>query len=283
MDAFKWIINRFSHAVDIEFGGGGEPFLHSHIFEMIDYAQEHGILSMIPTNGTFLHDVLDRVVRFPLLLLNISLNACDSGEFFQLLGGSKKTYNTLLEDISQLVKMRKRYNKGLKIAISYVCTKANYRNIPKMVELAEDLGVDEIDFRNLISFDIPGFSKEQCLYVDDAEVIDVINSVPSPKSNLKVIMPRLYKREYLRRRCYVPFRIVTMDAEGNVSPCPSIPPRRDYGNVFADDDVWNNSAFRMRRGIFTNQSLLLPDFCKTCPGLVTKWRPAYISRKRAVR
>ena len=82
MDAFKWIINRFSHAVDIEFGGGGEPFLHSHIFEMIDYAQEHGILSMIPTNGTFLHDVLDRVVRFPVLLLNISLNACDSGYTF---------------------------------------------------------------------------------------------------------------------------------------------------------------------------------------------------------
>lgn len=281
MDAFKYVVNKFDHALWLELSGG-EPFLHSHIFEMIDYAHEHKMKICIPTNGIVMHEMLDRVVCSPLSLLNISLNACNSDEFARH-GGSEQVYNRLLEDIPKLVKIRNRCNKDLEIIISYVCTKANYKSIPKMAELAEDLGVDGITFRNLIPYGIPGFLQDQCLYVDDSEVVEVIKSVPSPKSNLEVVMPRLYKREYPDRRCDGPFRILTIDAKGDISPCCLIPPRRSYGNVFTDKDVWNNSAFQRTRELFTNQSLSLPDFCKTCPGLVAEWRPDYIPHRRGIR
>jgi radical SAM protein with 4Fe4S-binding SPASM domain len=282
MDVFEWIVNRFSRALWLELGGG-EPFLHSYIFEMIDYAHEHKMKVRIATNGTVLHDMLDRVVRSPSWLLNISLNACNSHEFYRLHGGSEQTYDMLLEDIPKLVDKRNRYNKRLKITISYICTKANYKSIPNMVELAGDLEVDEVRFVNLIPYGIPGFLQDQCLYDDDVEVMGVIKSVLSPRSNLKVVMPRLYKREHVDKRCNSPFFILSIDANGNISPCCQIAPQKSYGNVFTDKDVWNNSTFRKTREIFTNQSSPLPDFCKTCHGMVAQWRPAYISHRRGVR
>jgi MoaA/NifB/PqqE/SkfB family radical SAM enzyme len=282
IDVFEWIINRFNRAIDLTLTGG-EPFLHSNIFEMIDYAHQHRMRTRIPTNGIALHNMLDRVAHSPLWLLNISLNACNSEEFFELHGGSEQAYNTLLEDISKLAEMRNRYNRNLRITISYICTKANYRSIPNMVELAEGLGVDEIDFLNLIPHGIPGFLPDQCLYDDDSEVIEVIKGIPSPKSNLEVVMPRLYKRRYVERRCNFPFLILPIHANGDISPCCQIAPQRDYGNVFTDKDVWNNSTFRGQREIFTNESLSLPDFCKTCHGMVAEWRPDYITQERGVR
>jgi len=282
MDVFKWIINRFSHALELELSGG-EPFLHSHIFEMIDYAHEHRMRTKIPTNGIVMHDMLDRIARSPLSHLNISLNAGNSDEFFQLHGGSEKTYNMLLGDISELVRMRNRYNKGLRITISYICTEANYKGIPNLVELAEALGVDGIDFFNLIPYGIPSFLQDQCLYDDDLDVIAVIRSVPSPKSNLKVVMPRLYKQKHVDKSCSFLFRTLSIDANGDTSSCCEITPQKSYGNVFADKDVWNNSAFQRTREIFVNQSLPLPDFCKTCHGMVATWRPEYISHKRGIR
>jgi len=283
MDVFKRIISRFSHAVEVELGGGGEAFLHSHIFEMINHAHQHRMRTRIPTNGLVLHEMLDKVTHSPLSHLNISLNACDSDEFFQLHGGSEHTYNTLLEDISKLVSKRNEHNQGLRIRVSYICTKTNYKSIPDMVKLAEDLGVDEVSFINLIPCGIPGFSRDQCLYDDDADVIEVIKSVPSPKSNLKVIMLRVYKRKYDDKRCDWPFRMLSIDANGNVSPCCEIVPQKSYGNVLADKEVWNNSAFQQRRKIFVDKCLPLPDFCKTCHGMVSQWRPVYLPDRKGIR
>ena len=282
MDEFEYIVNRFNRALWLELSGG-EPFLHSHIFEMIDYAHKHRMRIHIPTNGTAIHDMLDRVVRSPISLLNISLNALSAQEYTQLTGASEKVYNRLLDDIPKLIEKRNRYNKGLKTAISYVCHKANYQNIPKMVELAQSLGVDEITFRNLIPVGIPGFLQDQCLYVDDSEVIEVIRSVPSPKSNLKVAMPRLYKREYLHRRCNYPFRILTVYPRGSISPCCTVVPRRNYGSIFTDNDVWNNSILQQKRKILVNESLPLPDSCKTCPDMVAEWRPSYVPQRKGIR
>jgi MoaA/NifB/PqqE/SkfB family radical SAM enzyme len=282
MSIFKQIIDRFRRAIRLELTGG-EPFLHRNIFEMIDYAHERSMEVKISTNGIVIHDMLDKVTHSTISVLNISLNACNNDEFFQVHGGSRQTYTALLQDISKLVKKRNRYNKNLRITISYVCTKENYKSIPKMVQLAEALEVDEVDFRNLIPYGIPSFLPNQCLYDDDFEVIDVIKSISRFKSNLEVVMPRLYKREHLVKKCNVPFRILTIYPKGDVSPCCLTPPQKGYGNAFIDTDVWNNSAFKRKRKLLIERSLPLSDFCKTCPGMVAEWRPPYVPLKKGIR
>ena len=282
METFEQIMRRFRRTLWLELTGG-EPFIHDRIFEMIDYAHQRRLKIYIPTNGLLIHHIVDKIARSPLRLLNISLNACDSDEFFQLHGVSQYNYQTLLRDVRKIVEVRNLYNKGLRIRLSYVCHKANYENIPKMVKLAEDLRVDQISFHNLIPHGITGFLSNQCLYQDDREVIEVIEGTPSPGSDLQVVMPRLYGRGYLHRGCNLPFTTLHCSPRGDISPCCQVPPQAGYGNILADEDIWNSPTFRNIREVLINTSLPLPGPCKTCPSLVAGWRPSYVPPRRGIR
>ena len=269
METFKRIATRFKRALWLELTGG-EPFIHHRIFEMIDYAHERRLKIHIPTNGLLIHGLVDRIARSPLQLLNVSLNACDSEEFFQLHGISEHNYHTLLRDLRKLVETRNIHNKQLKIQLSYVCHKANYESIPKMLKLADDLQVDQMRFRNLVPHGIPGFPSSQCLYEDDQEVMEVIKSTPSPSSGLQVAMPRLYKHKYVNPRCNMPFTALYCNPAGDISPCCRVPRQSKYGNILTDVDVWNNSTLQAIREVFVNESVPLPEPCKSCPDLLAQ-------------
>lgn len=260
---FKRIVDIFSHAINLELSGG-EPFLHKDIFDMIKYGYRKKMIITIFTNGTIIHDKIDQIINSGVSTLVISLDACSSEGYKKMRGGSKKVFERVLESIADLVEKRDKTNKNIKLRIGYICTKENYNDMPGMVRLAEDLGVDEVYFDNLIPYGIPGFLENQCLYDVDHEVLEVIKSIDLSKPKLKVYMPRFYKDEITERPCKMPFTTLTMDGNGNVSTCCMIAPHRRYGNVFQDNDVWNNSSFQRIRKILLDKSLPLPKFCKTC-------------------
>jgi len=266
LETFVRIIDKFRHAYGLGLTGG-EPFLNKDIFNMIKYAHKHKIRVEIPTNGTIIHDLIDRIIDSPLSLLNISLDAADSNEYRRMRGGSKKIFETVVENIRELVEKRNKSNSNLTLRVSFICTKENYQRIPEKVRLAEDLGVDIVLFDNLIPGGIPSFTEDQCLYDDDYDVIEVIKSIEKPRSKLTVYGPTLYKRNIVERRCRMPFINLSIDSEGDISTCCMIPPHRNHGNIFYDKNVWNNLAYQRTRRILLDKSLPLPNFCKTCHGL----------------
>jgi len=263
---FVRIMDRFRHAVRLELTGG-EPFLNKEIFDMIEYAHKQKIGVEMSTNGTIIHNLLCRIISAPLSFLNISLDAYDSDEYRRMRGGSKRLFNTVVGNIRNLVEKRNKLNSVLRLAVSFVCTKANYRRIPNKVQLAEDLGVDIVNFQNLFPLEISPFLEDQCLYDDDSDVWEVIESVENTDSRLTIVMPALYKRNIVERNCKDPFQYLSVDADGNIATCCTIAPHRKYGNVFYDKDVWNNLAFQRMRRILMDRSLPLPNFCKTCQRL----------------
>jgi radical SAM protein with 4Fe4S-binding SPASM domain len=269
LDVFKQILDRFDSALEIGLTGG-DPFLHDDIFEMINYAHHKKMKVRIPTNGIFLHNRIEQIASSSISYLNISLNAHNNKEFAQQCGASKQDYDRLLEDIRELVEKRNRYHTSLRLSISYICTKSNFQNIPKMAELAENLGVDELNFLNLIPYGIEGFLEDMCLYDDELDVLNLIRSVSRAKSNLTIYMPKLYKRIGYKRKCVMPFRTLSIDSDGNISPCCQIAPKTVWGNVFQQADVWNNSTMKEKRNVFIDKSLPLPIFCKTCHSMVPK-------------
>ncbi len=267
LETFRWILDRFKQAVFLDLTGAGEPFLHKDIFDMIKYGHKRKMSVIIATNGTIIGGMLERIVNSPLSLLNISLDACSSAEYERMRSGSRHVFHTVLKNFAHLVEKRNKLKGKLKLRVSFVCTKTNYRSIPDKVELAEDLGADLAMFDNLIPFGLPDFLNDQCLYAEDTDVMEVIKSIERPKSNLTVYMPKLYKRRITERKCEMPFTQLTVDSEGNVSTCCIVAPNRRYGNVFQDENVWNNPAYLRMRKTLIDESLPLPDFCKTCYGL----------------
>lgn len=264
-DTFKKIIDKFKYANNLDLIGVGEPFLNDDIFDMIKEGNMHKMRVSSVTNGTILHDKIEDIIKSPLDSLSISLDAHNANAYYKMRGGSKKTFDTVLENINTLVEKRNKNKCKLELRLSYICTKTNYKYMPDMVKLADDLGVDALDFQNLIPNPMQGFTEDQCLYEDDHDVIDVIQSVDKPKSELVVYMPKLLQRTVTDRLCESYFRNIYIDGKGNVCGCGRVEtPNQEYGNVFKEKDVWNNNYFRQMRMIYLNNSIALPDRCRTC-------------------
>lgn len=261
---FKSIVDRFKLAVFLDLIGVGEPFLNKDIFKMIDYGAKVRKMHVgTVSNGTVLNDKIDQIINSPLHAISISLNGYNAQEYYKMSGASKQAFNTVLMNISELVEKRNNDRRNLEIKMSCICTKKNYKYIPNMVKLADELGVDVLDFHNLIHSEIPGFTKDQCLHESDEDVIEVISSVDAPKSGLIVNMPKLLQLTP-HRLCNWYFEDIRVDSNGNVGSCGKvIAANKLYGN-YLDTDVWNNNHFRSMRQMFLDESIPLLDCCKTC-------------------
>lgn len=264
LNKFKSIVDRFKSAIFLDLIGSGEPFLNNDIFNMIDYgAKVRKMYVGTVSNGTILNDKINQIIHSPLHAISISLNGYNSHEYYKMSGGSKQVFNTVLMNISELVEERNKNRRDLEINMSCICTKKNYKYIPNMVELADELGADVLDFHNLIPSEIMGFTKEQCLYENDEDVIEVISNVDAPKSRLIVNMPKLLQLKP-HRLCKWYFEGIRVDSKGNVGSCGKvIAANKVYGN-YMEKGVWNNNHFRKMRQMFLDESNPLLDCCKTC-------------------
>ena len=152
--------------------------------------------------------------------------------------------------------------------------------MPDIVNLADELGVDWLQFHNILPIDIPGFTKDRCLYEDDHDVVEVISTVATPRSRLKVILPVLLQTAITERACSGYFRSIRVDSRGSVTSCPAvIQASEKYGNVFRDKDVWNNEHFINMRRMFMDKSIPLLECCKTCTSN-SPYKPIILQREK---
>lgn len=267
IDVFSKVVDRFKGALFVNLSGG-EPFLNKDIFKMIEYAHLMKMAISASTNGFILKDKINQIMDSHLSTLNISLNAENPFDYEKMNGVPKTNFYTVLDNISELADKRKKKKSLMKLSISFVCTKDNYKKIPRMINLAEELDLDEVLFHNVIPFNLPGFSREQSLYEDDSEVSEMINNIVYRK--IVVSIPRLYKKVILKRLCRAPFNTLPVTGESCVSVCCQIiSSQLNHGNVLQNREVWNNSHFQHIRRILTNNLKPLPEICKTCPAMIT--------------
>ena len=267
IDIFRKVLDRFKGALFVNLSGG-EPFLNKNIFKMIEYAHLMKMKVSASTNGFILKEKINQIINSNLSSLNISLNAENPIEYERMNGVPKTNFYTVLNNITELTNKRRKRNSQMKLSISFVCTKDNYKKIPIMINLAEELDLDEILFHNLIPFNLTGFSKEKSLYEDDLEVLEMIKSIESTK--IVVSIPRLYRTMNIKRLCKAPFNTLPVTGEGYVSVCCQIiSSQLNQGNVLQNEDVWNNTHFQHMRKILINNLEPLPELCKTCPAMIT--------------
>ena len=242
---------------------GGEPFLHPDIFPMIEFANLRHMQVTVSTNGSVLGDKIEQIIASPLSSMNVSLNATNSNEYEQMNGSPKHEFYTVLDNITNLVMKRINRPRPLKLKLSCVCMKMNYKRIPEMIQLAVDLKVDEMLFHNLIPFDLPNFPREQVLYDDDADVYELMKSVEP--SAVIISLPRLYKKKITERYCTMPFTTLPIMSDGEVNVCcQNIDTSSQCGNVL-HDQVWNDLYFQQMRKILIDLTEPLPELCKVCP------------------
>lgn len=268
-DVFKKIVDLFPTVYNINITGTGEPLLNKDIFLMLEYAKNEGRNTNIVSNGVLLSsNTIEMLFKHDVSSISVSLNAYDKKTFADVAGVSQEIYEVITRNLNELVKERNRRKSKLKISMTYVCTKDNYKDIPKVIELGKSICFDYIHFHNLIPSEKTDYDNGKCLMCSDVEVkkhLAEIKAKLDSNDMKKVYFPKLIPDCIKVRKCRVPFRNMKIDSEGNISSCYRvITPSSDNGNIFREKNVWNNKHYQSMRRMMLDNSVDLLECCKTC-------------------
>jgi MoaA/NifB/PqqE/SkfB family radical SAM enzyme len=264
------ILDRFPGAINVDLGGG-EPFLHPSLFEMVRLAHQRRFIVHMPTNGTLLAGRMEDLIEAPIEVLNVSLNGVDAESFANVTGSSGSLFESVVEGLGELVRRRRPGGYPHRIRTSYICRKDNLHEAIEFIRLSEKIGVDEAKLRNLRYYGEPGISDSLSLRADDPEVLDFYEDLRGRQFKIPVLLPRAPRSDDFQK-CDLPFRILAIDGEGFVGPCCTIAPMRRWGNIFENPGVWNGPEMAEARLIQKDFLSALPAVCRYCEERITETR-----------
>jgi MoaA/NifB/PqqE/SkfB family radical SAM enzyme len=140
-ETYKKCIDSFKNLKHIELQGEGEPFLHSNIFEMIEYAKEKQIkVSMISNGSLFTEESILKIFKSGLDHLMISIESPMEQDFKRITNGD---INKVIKGIKTLIHLRRKYGFS-KPAIGIIVTvlKSTIHLLPQIVKLYKQLDLD---------------------------------------------------------------------------------------------------------------------------------------------
>ncbi len=256
------ILDAFPTVKKIELQGIGEVFLNPCILDIIEAATKRGIEVHTFSNASMIErETAYAAVRSGLKLINFSMDGADEPTFRKLRkGGTLRRYRRCVTSL--LEAKRALGSETPHIGIMTVLSKRNLKQIPKMLAIAEELGVETIIFTKINAVPDPELKK---LCLGDEER-DWIKTLPPYKGNVEVVWAYNDWTKQERMDCYWPRHMTYVTVEGDVTPCCNYYDSRElsFGNVFEEDGaaIWNNEAYRQFRVRLMAGDL--PDRCKTC-------------------
>lgn len=269
LERFKEIIDRFKNAATVHIIGSGEPLLNKDFFKMVDYAAGKKMTVKTFSNGTMIRENIDNILNSGLDGITISINGHNAEEFSRMTGIKAEVYDEIYEAVRALVTEKKRRGSGVKIKLSYIIDKRNYRFIPDMAAVSLALGVDHSFFCNFLPAPYDGLRAEERLLTADEKVagdISAIFTAYPPAIRKKFTPPLLVNAGMVKNNCETHFSQIRFDGAGNVSSCSMMLLNMSGHGHYKDQDVWNNAFFRdMRKRFLSDESYLIPDPCKVCP------------------
>ncbi len=263
--------------------GFGEPFMNPELPGMIEMAKCQGCMVDITTNGTLLTlERCEQIVKSGVDILRISLDGATEKTFHCIRGTD--TFSHVLQGIRTLVRIRENLNAQRPfIRLVAVIVKDNYHEITQMLELADRLGVDAINFHPL---ELIGIEERRDTLLGDTLYENIEEELLKAckrehqlriSSNLQTLSHNFqtyWKRTQLqkhsddRRICVLPWYFAYISIEGEVYPCCSFlrhDRKKSMGNILKSSmyDIWNNEEYKSLRRTLRKKAFPLP-ICQQC-------------------
>ena len=143
VDSIDWKLKR------INFSYAGEPFVNPDLFKMVEYVAGKGIDSIVETNGMLLEDRVEDILSCGLSKLNIAFDGTDQEMASKYRQGLN--FDKVVSGVRRLMQERKvRDSKTPEIHLQFIVMKHNQGSIDAAISMAEEFGVDFIDFKSMI-------------------------------------------------------------------------------------------------------------------------------------
>ncbi|HET7435352.1 MAG TPA: radical SAM protein [Thermoanaerobaculia bacterium] len=152
--------DRFTNLIDelktigtraIRLSGGGEPLFHRKIKDVLRAVVAAGIpIENLTTNAVLLDEATATLLTQACDQVTISLNTVGAESYATMMKTPARNYQRVLDNIKRLIAIRNANGSKRPIVnIQFLVWRDNYRDIPKMYELARDLGADTMIFSGL--------------------------------------------------------------------------------------------------------------------------------------
>jgi len=294
LDLIKKLLPELKKYKPIVSLSGGEPMLHSRLFDMVSLLSKNNILTSVSTNGTLIGHRIDEILDSGLGFISVSLDHFKP-ELHDQGRGKQGTFAKVVEGVKLLSKRRKKTPFNIKI--NTVIREDNYDELPQIYSFIETLGVDEWSLAHL-SFLTPkmaqdveeykcanGFSSpwyafplgRDALFSDD-QIEKLVKGVQKLRDMSKIYKTRLslptleekdyylyYKGKYptCKSSCSFPTRGVLIHSGAKVSTCVM-----DLGDVYKDNSIssiWNSARANKFRSLYREQKIF--PHCLRCNSL----------------
>lgn len=145
---YERISRYFSLAEHVHLQGWGEPLLHPRIYEMIGIAKNAGCRVGFTTNGMLLGEAAEKIIRLEVDIIGISIAGATREVHESIRVNSP--LDKLTMNIRTLSRVKRETgSKKPRVVLSFLMTKTNIHELPRVVKLARELGVNELVATNL--------------------------------------------------------------------------------------------------------------------------------------
>jgi MoaA/NifB/PqqE/SkfB family radical SAM enzyme len=253
-DTFVGLVDEIKdHAKLIIMNFAGEPLLHPRIGDLVAYAEQNGIATIIGTSGTL--DKSEELISSGVSEILYSLDGASAETYHQYRNYRDRTpFETVVDNLQKLVdKKRKMRADKTKIVLQFVVFRHNEHEVDAIFDLGKKIGVDTIDLKPVCLNDFFG-----------GGMSDIIDRY-LPESQRHYI----HKRDgYILRKppiCSFVFHEAEVLWNGDVTIC-CFDYDGDYvvGNIIEDGgfaNVWKSAGFREIRKKIIKSELKL---CRQC-------------------
>lgn len=237
-DIFKKIADECGQYTSyLRISGGGEPMLHPHAVELMEYAKKANAKVGLITNGSkFTEESLTRLLRASIDMIEFSVDACDEETYNTVRPGGN--FNTVLKNIKLAVQLRNTLKSTSNIIVSAINQKGvDTEEVKKFWEPI----VDNVQIRKYLTW---GYNKDESA-----------DSSPYLPPEERIPCPWLFER-------------LNIDSRGDVTICgEDIAFREKFGNIMETSikDIWNGEKFRYLRDMHLQRKGDAIPICRTCP------------------
>ncbi len=295
LETYKRLVDEIKHKKPTVYLWGGEPFLYPDLFPLVEYMMKSGLVVSVNTNGTFLAQKAQEIVRARWHGLFVSLDGFE--ETNDRIRGTG-SYKRVIEGFEAINREKERQGSKLPhMGIVTTVNKLNYRDLYRLAEAANNFKLSWHIF-NLGTYTNPAIIEEQkafmrreleteitCLQafdtgynegIDGHELYSILERIHSMKTDHPIVtVPALNPEKIhtyyadlevpVRTHCSVPWSQANIDYDGDVHFCADYP---DYvlGNIKEQPffEIYNgNRAIRFREALKESPNGIFPG-CLRC-------------------
>ncbi len=267
MDVFRSFEPLMDIVEEVTLMGWGEPTIHPNFIEMLEIINKHSARKYFCTNGMNLKKIKKAIFDYDVDVFAVSLDGATDETNSRIRRGSK--IDQITEDLKDIVRIKR--ERGLKypwINFVFCAMQSNIRELPDLVRLAAEIGIEEVKVVYLTVFGEDLMNES--LWGHGDLVKEVFEEAIKIGNELGVILKLPHyigedeAGDKLHKDCFVSWRDFFLGSDGYVRPCMSTPI-----HFFAYDknkdfmEMWNAPEYQNYRKIVNNQSEM-DSPCKRC-------------------